>query len=165
MSNDMFKTAKELDELTAEELLGLELDSLADVEELKNLPNGLYRFSVKECGTDNVGQEEKLAIVTDFEITEVVELDNPDEAEEVGELPRAYKENYGLETKSGFGTRVFATFFRELATRYECKTVAELVEQVAGSTGTCYMKTRKMKSRDGESFERNQWDPKTVTFD
>lgn len=131
-----------LSQLSAEDLLNLDVDSVELVTDGITLPSGLYTFTVKDCEVASVGKtgEEKPAIVTSLIITGYVELDNPADNAIVDTLnlaenPINYKENFLLNSKEGFGLRSFSTFVAGWTAVSGIRKVGDIVPALAGAQG------------------------------
>ncbi len=155
--------AAALESLGAEDLLSLDIAQLADVEAFKLLPAGLYGWEVTGAEITEVGAENKKAISVQYKILECMETSNPEEAEEVGELPREYKELYFLEGGKGFGVRTFATMFRPIAVGAGVSQISDILEAAVGASGGGMIKKRGYK-KDGEQKYSNNIDATTVEW-
>lgn len=159
-----------LQELGADELLALDIASMADLEGFKVYPSGLYRFEIKEAGVEEIGKENKPAIIVGMAVTECIELLDPEEADAVGELPGEHREIYGLSTKNGSGIRAFATMFRQVALECGVKSSGEIMEVIPGYTFTAFMEISTFQKTDadgkaiGDVMENNRIKLDTVEW-
>ena len=152
-----------LETLDAEELLELDISQLADVEAFKLLPNGLYGWSVKSVGLEEIGDEGAKAIEVIYTIHECIELLDQADEDAVGELPREYKELYFLKGGKGFGIRTFSTIFRPVAEQTGATRVADLMENIVGVTGSSFIKLRNYVHKGTqEKRQSNNIDATTV---
>jgi len=139
-----------LNEMQVEDLLNLDGGSVELLVDLPLLPAGFYHFSVATCEVGSTGKagEEKAAIITSLTITGVEQLDNPADQKIVDELdltsnPVAYKENFGLQTKDGYGIRSFCTFTAGWAEATGNSVVIDRVNNLAGAQGICKLDTNR----------------------
>lgn len=133
-----------LNEMNVEDLLNLSGSSVELLVDLPVLPAGFYHFVVESCEVGQTGKkgEEKAAIVTTLQITGVEALDNPADQKILDEVdlannPVTYKENFGLQSKDGFGVRSFCTFTAGWADATGNDVVMVRVENLAGAVGVC----------------------------
>jgi hypothetical protein len=131
-----------LAQMSVEDLLELDTAGIELVSDGVLLPSGLYSFTVEECEVGQAGKagEEKPVITLKLQITGVVELDNPADAEAVATLdlaanPQRYTENFQLTAKDGFGVRSFSTFSAGWSAQTNVTKLGEVIQQLAGAQG------------------------------
>lgn len=167
MNDITVKTTEELEAMNGEELLGLNIDSIGDLEGFSLRPAGQYAFDVTECGIEALGAEDKPAIIFKLSLTECIELveDTDENRALVGELPREYRETYFLEGGKRMALKAFVTATRQLAQDNGWTTVQEIVENITGFSGQLLITTRTWKDKDtSEKREANQINAQTVTW-
>jgi hypothetical protein len=158
-------TGETLESLSADELLSLDIGQIGDVEAFKIKPSGMYGWEVTAISIDEVGNENKKAIKVEYNLLEVIELEDEADAEDVGEMPCKYTENYFLEGGKGFGTRMFATIFRQLAQEAGVTMLSDIMEAGVGATGGGFIKAGTYKcKKTGEIKPTNQIDATTVVW-
>lgn len=158
-------TAETLEALSPDELLSLDISQIADVEAFKLLPSGMYGWEIVGISIEEIGQDNTKAIQVEYNILEVIELNDDSESEDVGELPRKYKENYSLVGGKGYGTRMFATIFRSIAQAAGVTLLSDIMEAGIGAIGGGFIKAGSYKSKKtGEQVPSNKIDPTTVTW-
>jgi hypothetical protein len=133
-----------LNDMQVEDLLNLDGGSVELLVALPLLPAGFYHFVVDSCEVGSTGKagEEKAAIVTVLTITGVEALDNLADQKILDEVdltsnPVSYKENFGLQTKDGYGIRSFCTFTAAWAEATGNAVVMSRIDNLAGSVGVC----------------------------
>lgn len=158
------KTKDELEAMIGEEFLELAYGDVADLEGFVPKPSGMYGFTVTGCSLEKLGAEEKLAIQLELSVTEVVELLDEADAEEVGELPAKYTESFFL-TGAKIGGRAFVTMTRQLAEEQEWASLSEAVAGIVGFSGQGMIIKRQWKDKTTDEIKHgNQIDGKTVTW-
>lgn len=168
MSNTTGIDSANLKDMSVEDLLAIRAIDVEEVTDFVPFPTAAYRFEVKGTGIESVGKDEKACIEVELTITEVQELDNPEEESEVGELPREYTERFMLEqVKNGFGVRSFVTFVKPLAVAQGNPeaTVNEMMEMVSGATGVVLIKRRAYTNDAGEQRVVNNLGVTSVLWD
>lgn len=133
-----------LNDMQVEDLLNLSGSSVELLVDLPVLPSGFYHFVVESAEVGQTGKkgEEKAAIIVTLAITGVEALDNPADQKIMDEVdlpnnPVTYKENFGLQSKDGFGVRSFCTFTAGWSATTGHDVVMARVENLAGAVGVC----------------------------
>ena len=147
--------------LSVDELLDLSVDQIAEVTPFTPKPTGIYVFEVKACGVVEVGESN--AIEVEYNIIEMVQLEDESLAESVGELPAKYTEKYFIGGDSEFGLMTFRTVFGGLVGEGETVAIRELMERCIGATGEGLLKHRKWVNKTTkEKQEGNQWEATSI---
>lgn len=138
----------QLNDMQVEDLLNLSGSNVELLVDLPVLPAGFYHFVVDGCEVGSTGKkgEEKAAIKLTIKITGVEQLDNPADQAIVDELdlannPVTYTENFGLQTKDGFGVRSFCTFSAGWSAATGHDVVMDRINNIAGAQGVCKLDT------------------------
>lgn len=149
--------------LDIDSILDLTVEQLAEVTAFVPKPTGMYRFDIKGCSLEEYSGSHAIQVV--YNITECVELENPENEESIGELPFEYKENYFIAGDSDFGVRAFRTILATAIEEGTTPSVRELMEMCVGLSGEGLLKFTKRKNKDtGEIREGNQWEVTGVAF-
>lgn len=159
--------SKDLAAMSLEDLMEIDINQVEEVKDFVPFPTGEYRFEVTSIAFDEVGSEDKPVIAVEWNILEVVELANEEEADQVGEIPRVQKENYFLQGgKTAYGVRAFLTAFREIGARNNCTKLPEIMEAGIGATGQAMIERKTRKDREtGEARTNSSINATLVTFD
>lgn len=171
MTDTTVRTTDELNAMTVDEMLEMGIDEVADLEGYRPYPSGLYSFSVKAAGIENVGQEEKPTIQVECELTACDELGSEADADQLPEeWPAKYKENFFLDTDKRIGLRGFITLTRPIAVENGWTTVTQILEGMVGFSGKCLIKKggyykKKEDGSKGEYMDTNNFDVSTILWD
>lgn len=166
MSNENVLTSDQLEEMNAEALLELDLDSIAELEDFKVFPKGLVNFELKELDIKSIGADDKKAIVVKVQVDGYEEYADENDANDVGELPRCYNETFFLEGGKGMGVRAFKTMFGELAKEQGWNTVTDIITGAVGMKGSGLLTINKWTDKaTDEKREANRMDAKTIVFE
>lgn len=167
-----------LSEMSVDDLLLLDVNDMEAVVDFVPMPTGFYRFSVKACTMEEMGDDKVPAIQVEVTLTENTELANPEKEEDAEIIATAFAdgatvkhvENFFLKgnNKSAYGVRAFATMFKALVPEGQKANVPELMELAVGSSGTCLIEKSSWIPK-GKTEEDRKWGsrikPTAVAFD
>lgn len=156
-------TKAEIAALSVEDLLDLDIDQIEEVTPFVPKPTGIYNFAVTSTGLEEVGDGHAIQVV--YTITECVELEDEEMAEDVGELPKEYKENYFIGGESDYGIKAFRTIFGALEVEGTKLSTRDLMEASVGTTGQGLLQLRKYKDKTTKEVKQsNSWEPTSITL-
>lgn len=165
MSNENRVANTELNDLTVEELLDLQSGEVEHVKGMQFFPTAEYAFTVDSCELGEVGSESKPAIMLEITVTDVdaESFENPEEADDVPELPTTLKSAFVMNSKDGYGVRNFLTLASTLENG-DSLTARQLMETLQGMQGTGIIEKRTYTNNADEKRTANNLQTHTVVF-
>ena len=162
-----FVADEQLSNMSAEELLNMDLETVQELTEFQALPSGSYRFEVSESEVTTAGKENKPVIKIELSVLECTELKNPEDQEVLDtiEFPRKMKETIWLAAKNGYGIKRFKTFMGHIAQEHGLSNARDVLEAANGMSAEAYVKKTSNTDNDGETRYFNEIDVHTVAWD
>lgn len=120
MNDSVTLSKTDLEELSIEDMLDIDLANVEDAAEFITPPVGHYRFKVEECKIGEVN--EKQVIQMQFSVMETIEL--ADTSAKPAPEGSIFSQTYF----PGFGVQQFKTTFRGVAESLNTPTFRELIE-------------------------------------
>lgn len=166
MSQNIYIAKADLQDLSVDQFLEMDLDSVQLLAPKKVLPRGKYAFVTGAVDVVELGKDKNSGLALPFKLTGVVELsDSKAVLPEDIEWPIEVVVKCQLENdKDGNGKRRFRTLTEGYAAPRGLKTGNERMAAFEGMTGVLDLNVDTYERADGTTAEFNTINPFTVVY-